>query len=113
LSELERAAFFFYDPEPKWRSEKYAHDFAGMAASFAASHAAALQRENAALKQAARTWYEPDGSAVLLDSPEAVIEKRKEAAAENARMRAALEHYASDEHWTSRTGKVEGTVKAC
>lgn len=41
MSELETEAFFFYDPEPKWRDESYAHNFAERAAAFASQAIAA------------------------------------------------------------------------
>jgi hypothetical protein len=44
LTDLEVKAFHFYDPEPNWRSELHAEDFAKRAAAFAAE----VQREDRA-----------------------------------------------------------------
>jgi len=50
LSELELEAFLFYDPEPRWRDEFHAHDFAQRAAPFAEQYAAKhLERQTPAI----------------------------------------------------------------
>lgn len=52
-----------------------------------ATRIASLESELAALCERARRWYLPDGTFETLATPEDVIERRKEAAAELARLR--------------------------